>query len=472
MATPSARLQACAILGAILRNEGSLAQAFAAGQSLPDGTNPALLREFCYGVCRWYHRLHFYAQALLDKPLRAKDNDVYCLILLGLYQLFYMRIPAHAAIHETVDAAAVLGKPWAKNLINAVLREAQRRQDELTQRAERDYSVWYSHPEWLLAQMKKDWPTHYRAILDANNARAPMTLRVNLSRISRDAYLELLRANAISAQASALAPSAVLLEMPCDVHALPGFADGLVSVQDEASQLITQVLPLAPKLRVLDACAAPGGKTCALLEAEPSLSVVALDREERRLPRMRDNLARLGLQADVRCGDITAGEPFAPESFGRILLDVPCSATGVIRRHPDIKLLRSAAEVASLCETQHALLRAAWPLLAPGGFLLYSTCSVLAAENARQIARFLEAETTAELLPLSIGGSPAASSTATGPVATASESMAASAAHNASVAAVDAALASSTTSSSCGTQLLPTPDGPDGFYYALLRKTC
>ncbi|MDY6984591.1 MAG: transcription antitermination factor NusB, partial [Pseudomonadota bacterium] len=181
MAKPSARLQACAVLGAILRNEGSLAQAFASSHELPDGTNPALLREFCYGVCRWYHRLHFYAQALLDKPLRAKDNDVYCLILLGLYQLFYMRIPAHAAIHETVDDAAALGKPWAKNLINAVLREAQRQQDELTQRAERDYAVWYSHPEWLLARLKKDWPKHYRAILDANNARAPMTLRVNLT---------------------------------------------------------------------------------------------------------------------------------------------------------------------------------------------------------------------------------------------------------------------------------------------------
>lgn len=445
MANPSARLQACAILGAILRNEGSLAQAFASSQSLPDDTNPALLREFCYGVCRWYHRLHFYAQALLDKPLRAKDHDVYCLILLGLYQLYYMRIPAHAAINETVDDAAALGKPWAKNLVNAVLREAQRQQDELTQRAERDYGVWYSHPEWLLAQLKKDWPKHYRAILDANNARAPMTLRVNLSRITRDAYLERLHESAMPARTSAFAPSAILLESPCDVHALPGFADGLVSVQDEASQLITRVLPLAPTLRVLDACAAPGGKTCALLEAEPSLDIIALDREERRLPRMRDNLARLGLNADVRCGDITAGEPFARESFDRILLDVPCSATGVVRRHPDIKLLRSAAEVASLCETQHALLRAAWPLLAPGGYLLYSTCSVLAAENAQQIARFLEEEATAELQTLSIGRSITGSDTDTN---------------------------AGTIISTCGTQLLPTPGGPDGFYYALLRKTC
>ncbi|HEY0962411.1 MAG TPA: 16S rRNA (cytosine(967)-C(5))-methyltransferase RsmB [Pseudomonadales bacterium] len=433
MAKPSVRLQACAILGAILRNEGSLSQAFASAQTGVDGTNPALLRELCYGTCRWYHRLHFDAQALLDKPLRSKDNDVYCLILLGLYQLFYMRIPAHAAINETVDDAAALGKPWAKNLVNAVLREGQRRHDDLTQRAQRDYGAWYSHPEWLLTRLKQDWPKHYRDILDANNARAPMTLRVNLARITRPEYLELLLANARPARAGELAASAVVLEAPCDVHELPGFDAGLVSVQDEASQLITQVLPLAPNLRVLDACAAPGGKTCALLEAEPSLHIVALDREERRLPRMRDNLARLGLHADVRCGDITADNDFARESFDRILLDVPCSATGVIRRHPDIKLLRSAAEVVSLCEMQGALLRAAWPLLAPGGLLLYSTCSVLAAENAQQVARFVEAHATAELLPLPIA---------------------------------------SAVPSTCGIQLLPTPGGPDGFYYALLRKTC
>src|SRR5690606_10125307 len=182
------------------------------------------------------------------------------------------------------------------------------------------------------------------ALLDANNARAPMTLRVNLQRITRAEYRELLEAQKLSARDGALAPSALLLDTPCDVQALPGFAEGLVSVQDEASQFITQLLPLAPELRVLDACAAPGGKTCALLESEPTLRITALDREERRLPRMRDNLARLGLQAEVRCGDITASEAFAPAGFDRILLDVPCSATGVIRRHPDIKLLRSEDE--------------------------------------------------------------------------------------------------------------------------------
>lgn len=426
----SERLQACAILVPILRNEGSLSQAFGSGWQPHQDSSPALIQELCYGVCRWYQRLEFFAQALLEKPLRAKDNDVRCLILIGLYQLLYMRIPAHAAIHQTVEDVVQLGKPWAKGLINAVLREAQRQQAELLTRAERDYATWYSHPEWLLTQLKRDWPAHYRAILDANNTRAPMTLRVNQQKITRAEYAALLLEHKRPARASSIARSALLLEAPCDVTLLPGFSEGLVSVQDEASQLIAEILPLAPDLRVLDACAAPGGKSSALLEAEPTLRILALDREERRLTRMRDNLARLGQHAEVRCADITA-DSFAVDSFDRILLDVPCSATGVIRRHPDIKLLRSAAEVAALCDTQRALLRAAWPLLAPGGYLLYSTCSVLADENQHQIQRFLAEHPAAQLQSLpQVGAVPG----------------------------------------TCGLQLLPTPEGPDGFFYALLRK--
>ena len=433
MARPqSERLHAATILALVLRRQGSLSQAFGSGWQAPAGLSAPLIQELSYGACRWYHRLDFYARALLEKPLRAKDLDVYCLVLIGLYQLFYLRTAAHAAVFETVEDVAALGKPWARNLVNALLREAQRRHDELAASAARDYSALYSHPDWLLARFKQDWPAHYRTLLDANNARAPMTLRVNLARITRDAYAELLRRHDKAAHASSLAASALLLDAPSDVRSLPGFAEGLVSVQDEASQLISQLLPLAPGLRVLDACAAPGGKTCALLETEPGLRITALDREERRLPRMRDNLQRLGLHADIRCGDITAGTQFAAESFDRILLDVPCSATGVIRRHPDIKLLRTSAEIELLCHTQHALLRAAWPLLAPGGFVLYSTCSVLEAENAAQIARFLDDTPAATLQPLAVPG------------------------------AMDAGP---------GAQLLPATDSHDGFYYALLRKS-
>lgn len=427
----SERSHSVAILQAILQQKGSLARAFGPALKADSGLNMALVQELTYGVCRWYHRLDFYARTLVSKPLRGKDLDLHCLILVGLYQLFYSRVPAHAVLHETVEETSRMGKPWAKNLINAVLREAQRQQADLLARAQQDYALWYSHPEWLLARLKKDWPQDYRTILDANNARAPMTLRVNLSALSREAYLEQLRASGSEAREGTLARSAVVLESPCDVRTLPGFDAGLISVQDESSQLVTELLPLAPGLRVLDACAAPGGKTCALLEAEPSLQVLAADKEERRLPRMRENFARLNLHAEVVCLDITAGHSLAPASFDRILLDVPCSATGVIRRHPDIKLLRSEAEVQTLVARQAALLTAAWDLLAPGGYLLYSTCSTLRAENSAQIATFVAAHPDALSLPLQHASGKLCEH---------------------------------------GLQLLPEPGGHDGFYYALLRK--
>jgi len=427
----SERVFAVSILCDILQQRGSLAAVLGSSlKSRPD-LNAALVQELCYGVCRWYHRLHGTAQILLEKPLRNKDTDIYCLILLGLYQLSFTRIASHAAINETVSDADLLGKPWAKNLINAVLREAQRKQDELLILAEKDYVSWYSHPGWLLSRLKQDWPADYRSIMDANNARAPMTLRVNTSKIQPTTYLELLLQAGIGAQPGLLALSAVILDSPCDVLRLPGFADGLVSVQDEASQLVTTLWPLTSGLNVLDACAAPGGKTCALLEAVPGLFVTAMDNEARRIPRIIENLDRLGLDARVICGDICSAVPLEPASFDRILLDVPCSATGVIRRHPDIKLLRSEAEVKRLTETQAALLQAAWPLLSPGGYLLYSTCSLLKAENSVQIGIFVAQNQDAEPQPLTIPGSKACD---------------------------------------FGIQLHPQTGQQDGFYYALLRK--
>jgi len=425
----SERLHSCRVLCSILQHEGSLA-------SLPSALatselNAALVQELCYGVCRWYHRLHFVAQRLLEKPLRSKDTDVYCLILLGLYQLYYTRVAPHAAVNETVAEADGLGKPWARQLINAVLREAQRQQTALLETAQKDYAAWYSHPQWLLMRLKQDWPAQYRDLLDGNNARAPMTLRINTARSSRAAYLALLHEAGLPAHAGDLCETSVILAAPCDVHRLPGFAEGLVSVQDEASQLVVPLLKLAPGLRVLDACAAPGGKTCALLEAEPTLQLLAIDNEERRLSRVRDSLARLGLQAEVQCNDITQDHALAPDSFDRILLDVPCSATGVIRRHPDIKLLRTEAEVAVLVQRQSELLTAAWRLLKPGGYLLYSTCSLLKAENSSQISAFLRRAPDALAEPLP------------GRFAATLEP---------------------------GLQLFPVNGSHDGFYYALLRK--
>ncbi len=424
------RLLACRVLVSLLQHQGSLASLLNA-ETLAKTQGSALLQEFCYGVCRWHPRLQFYLQALLEKPLRRKDLDLQCLLLIGLYQLLFMRTPDHATVNETVDAAEALGKPWAKALINGVLRNAQRRQVELDAMAERDYSVWYAHPEWLLARLKQDWPQHYRTILDGNNQRAPMTLRVNARKATRAQALGLLASAGVGVRPGELAPHALYLAQPMDAAVVPGFAEGLVSVQDEASQLVSSLLPLAPNLRVLDACAAPGGKTCALLEAESTLVVLALDNESRRLPRIRQNLDRLQLQAEVRCADITAAPAATFGSFDRILLDVPCSATGVIRRHPDIKVLRTAAEVEGLVEKQRALLAAGWPLLNKGGYLLYSTCSLLKAENSHQLARFVAATLDAEVVAINISG-----------------------AQHCEV----------------GIQLLPQQNGADGFYYALLRK--
>lgn len=426
------RLLCCEIVCRILARQGSLASHLTAELRQRQGLNFALLQEYCYGVCRWYGTLDCWATLLLEKPLRKKDTDVHCLVLLGLYQLFFMRTPAHAAINETVAAASSLGKPWAKGLVNAVLRAAQRSEEKLRQASDADYACKYAHPQWLLDQLKQDWPRHYRAILDANNARAPMTLRVNTGRTSREDYLAQLQHAGIPAEPGRLTSTAVMLHSPVDVNQLPGFSEGLVSVQDEASQLLPRLLPLQPGQRVLDACAAPGGKTCALLEREPGLSVLCLDNDNKRLPRLHDNLERCRLSATVLCGDITQGLPAelaAP--FDVILLDAPCSATGVIRRHPDIKLLRTADEVNELTIKQSRLLEAAWPLLKPGGYLMYSTCSVLKSENSACIADFLQRCPTAREITLALD-------------------VAVPCAH--------------------GLQLLPQALGHDGFFYALLQK--
>ena len=424
------RLLCCRIVAALLSGQGSLASHLAQARSEGVVVNFALLQEYCYGLCRWYQRLDAWSQDLLDKPLRGKDRDLHCLILLGLYQLFHMRTPPHAAVSETVEAVSTLGKPWAKGLVNVVLRKAQREEARLREADEKDYARLWSHPQWLLDRLKQDWPQHYRDILDANNTRAPMSLRVHCRRVPRGDYLESLQRAGIEARPGKLAATAVVLAQPIDTGLLPGFADGYVSVQDEASQLLPSLLSLRPGLRVLDACAAPGGKTCALLEACDGLHLLAIDNEPRRLPRIEENLRRLDLQADVRCADITRGS-LEGQVFDIVLLDAPCSATGVIRRHPDIKLLRTPAEVAHLCQRQTALLEAAWRLLAPGGHLMYSTCSVLHAENAGRIEAFLATHPDAREVPLDIA-----------------------------------------TAQPCvhGAQLLPTNGGNDGFYYALLRK--
>ncbi|MDH4610596.1 16S rRNA (cytosine(967)-C(5))-methyltransferase RsmB [Pseudomonas sp. BN102] len=385
------RLAAARALAAVLSGKASL------GGSLPpqlDKVEPrdrALAQDLAFGAARWQPRLAALADRLLQKPFKAADKDVEALLLVGLYQLFYTRIPAHAAIGETVGCSDKLKKPWAKGLLNAVLRNAQRQGEAIFAELERDPAARTAHPRWLQKALKASWPEHWEAVCAANNAHPPLILRVNRRHGSRDAYLTELARAGISAGPCRFSRDGIRLEEACDVKTLPGFAEGRVSVQDEAAQLSADLLELAPGQRVLDACCAPGGKTCHLLEAEPGLAeVVAVDLEESRLVRVRENLARLQLQATLIAADgRDTGAWWDGKPFQRILLDAPCSATGVIRRHPDIKLTRQAEDIPALAQLQGELLDALWPTLEVGGVLLYATCSTLPQENSDNIAAFL-----------------------------------------------------------------------------------
>lgn len=385
------RLAAARALAAVLSGKASLNSSLPAQLDKVEERDRGLTQDLAFGTARWQPRLDLLAAQLLQKPFKAADADVQALLLVGLYQLFYTRIPAHAAIGETVGCADKLKKPWAKGLLNAVLRRAQREGEELLASMERDPVVRTAHPRWLQKSLKAFWPEQWEAICAANNAHPPMILRINRRHHSRDAYLALLAEAGIQASACQYSRDGIVLAEACDVRGLPGFADGWVSVQDEAAQLSADLLELAPGQRVLDACCAPGGKTCHLLEAEPGLvHMVAIDLEAKRLARVRENLDRLKLDAElIACDARDTASWWDGKPFQRILLDAPCSATGVIRRHPDIKLTRQAEDIPALATLQGELLDALWPTLEVGGMLLYATCSSLPTENTEVIDAFL-----------------------------------------------------------------------------------
>ena len=349
-----------------------------------------LSKEICFGVCRHYFRLEALANRLLTK--RPKSLEVWVGVLIGLYQLHYLRIPDYAVVKETVALMQQLKMPWAKALVNAVLRTYCREQEKLLTALKDDPAFVYGHPAWITQRLQTAWPNDWQNILQANDNHPPMTLRVNAARISVENYLAKLQAAGVNAHHHPYAKQALVLEKPCDVHDLPEFGEGEVSVQDAAAQLAVALMELKPGLRVLDACCAPGGKTGHILETESHLSAcVALDIEKRRLTRVEENLNRLQLQATLLIGDAAKPESWWDGiRFDRILLDAPCSATGVIRRNPDIKLLRSDEEVEAITDVQQKLLNSLWPLLAPGGILVYATCSVMPEENEKQISRFIE----------------------------------------------------------------------------------
>lgn len=413
------------------------------GRNLPDAlqevtakvatSDKALLQAICYGVIRLYPRLFFISQQLISKPLKAKDSDVLYLILVGLYQLEAMRIPDHAAVSETVAVTGKLKKPWAKALVNAVLRNYQRQTEQLSSLVAQDLQASTAHPQWWLQRFQQDWPQQWQQIADANNQAPPMTLRLNIQKFSRENYLDQLRSQQLDASAGSISPAAITLDKPQLVQELPGFTEGLIAVQDEAAQLAALLLHAQPGERILDACAAPGGKTVHILESQPALAeLVALDIDQQRLDRVAENLQRAMQQATLVCGNsATPDQWWDGKPFDRILLDAPCSASGVIRRHPDIKLLRQPEDIPRLVEEQWQILNALWPLLKSGGMLLYVTCSVFKAENSQQIARFIALHDDAQLIPLQVSWGQR---------------------------------------TEAGTQILPGEQGMDGFFYAQLCK--
>lgn len=391
-----------------------------------------LIQEMTYGTLRWAIALQAQLQVFLKKPLKQKDQDIHALLLVGLYQLTHMQVAPHAAVTETVSAAGALGKDWAKNLVNAVLRNFLRMPAAERAQLISAPHLAYSHPPWLLQRLRDAWPEDWPAICAANNERPPMTLRVNLQKTTRADYLTTLASGGMPATLVAHTEAGLTLAKPVAVTHLPGFQAGLVSVQDGAAQLAAMLLDAQPGERILDACAAPGGKACHILEHTPSVRLVAVDHDASRMERVAQNLTRLGLTATLITGDAaTPGAWWQGPTFDRILLDAPCSASGVIRRHPDIKHHRTEQDLVELQHTQARILDALWPWLTPGGKLLYVTCSILPMENEHQIHGFLARHGDATAVPLVL---PWAHTTG----------------H--------------------GYQILPGEAGMDGFYYAGLRK--
>jgi 16S rRNA (cytosine967-C5)-methyltransferase len=421
------RIIAARILDAVLHRGRSLKAEFAAElPTLPDPRDRALVEAIVFAALRQRTRYDAALAAWMPRPLGRRDGELRALLHAGFAQLDVLALPAHAAVDATVEATRALGRAHQAGLVNALLRRAQR--DGIT--AADTSAAW---PDWLRARVQADWPDQATGIFDASAQAAPLWVRVNRRRITRAAYQQKLAEAGIAAVPHLDAEDALRIDVPVSVTELPGFAAGVVSVQDASAQRVADALQLAAGARALDACAAPGGKAAHLLERDPSLHLTALDIDPRRVRRMAETFARIGVTADARAGDAT--EPsgwWDGRNFDAIVIDAPCSATGIVRRQPDILLHRRASDLDALVATQARLLDALWPLLAPGGALLYATCSILRAENELQVAAFLARTPDA---------------------------------------AVDALDARFGRVAGAGRQRLPGEDGMDGFYYARLRKT-
>lgn len=402
---PSTRALIAQLLARVV-HEGALLdhEIEAARRQLGDARDQGFVQECAYGVLRHYYGLRRRLAALLAKPLKKRDAEIETLLLSGLYQLFELGVPAHAVVDASAQACRELDRAWATALVNALLRASLRKPATIADDAD-DPEVRWNHPRWLVDAITAAYPQHGASILTANLARPPFSLRVNRRRATRDAYLRELEAAGIAARILPDCVDGIVVETPLPVARLPGFAEGRVSVQDGAAQLAATLLDARPGQRVLDACAAPGGKAMHLLECVDDLALTALDVEPARLARVRDNAGRLGLDCRLVAGDAASPDAWWDgQTYDRILVDAPCSATGVIRRHPDIKLHRRAADIAPLAARQRAILDALWPLLREDGKLLYATCSILPQENDAVIEAMLARHADAAVETLHIDG--------------------------------------------------------------------
>ncbi len=389
------RVLAAKVLDAVIHRGRSLkTELSVALPQLPDSRDRALLEAICFSALRQRARYDAALQLWLQKPLGDKDGDLRALLLAGFAQIDAMGLPAHAALSATVEAVRALGRPHQAGMVNALLRRAQREGFP-----EADVSA--AWPAWLRKKITLEWGEHAPAIFEASAHAAPLWLRINRRRTTREDYSARLQQAGIVAATEESLPEALRIDAPVAVSALPGFAEGEVSVQDGAAQLVADALSPAPGVRVLDACAAPGGKAAHLLERDPSLRLLALDVDQRRLRRVRETLARVGVEAETQVADAAdAPSWWNGEPFDAVLLDAPCSATGIVRRQPDVLLHRSPENLVALLALQARLLDALWTTLKPGGVLLYATCSILKDENERQIAAFLQRTPTAQAATL------------------------------------------------------------------------
>ncbi|VEB95168.1 Ribosomal RNA small subunit methyltransferase B [Cedecea lapagei] len=426
--TVNLRSLAAQTIEQVVEQGQSLSNVLPAVQQKVSDKDRALLQELCFGVLRTLPQLDWLVGKLMSRPMTGKQRTIHYLIMVGFYQLLYTRIPPHAALAETVEGAIAIKRQAFKGLINGVLRQFQRQQESLMAEAAKHESR-FLHPAWLLQRLKKAYPESWETIVEANNQRPPMWLRVNRQHHTREAWMALLAEAGLEGHAHPKYSDAVRLDSPAPVQALPGFEQGWVTVQDASAQGSVDLLDPQNGDTILDLCAAPGGKTTHILEAAPKAKVMAVDVDAQRLKRVHENLERLGMTAEVKLGDGRFPAQWCADAkFDRILLDAPCSATGVIRRHPDIKWLRRDRDIQELVALQKEILDAIWPHLKSGGTLVYATCSILPDENKEQISAFLGRHADARLVETGDEKRP-------------------------------------------GTQNLPAADDGDGFYYAKLIKS-